>query len=65
MTDARCSELEEIEMVRLTGHGVVLTADGNFIKAGNAAEQAEGKTKTMAYGILKAHNHSGNMDQLS
>lgn len=51
-------------MVRLTGHGVVLTADGNFINAGNAEEQAEGKTKTMAYGILKAHNHSGNMDQL-
>lgn len=50
-------------MVRLIDHGVVLTENGNFIKA-EIVEKDEGKTKTMAYGILKAHNHSGNMEQL-
>ena len=51
-------------MVKLTDHGVVLAADGTFAAAENVLQQAEGKTKTMAYGILKAHNHSDNMEQL-
>ena len=63
MTEERYFELEENEMVRLIDHGVVLTENGNFIKA-EIVEKDEGKTKTMAYGILKAHNHSGNMEQL-
>lgn len=42
----------------------MLAADGTFAAAENVLQQAEGKTKTMAYGILKAHNHSDNMEQL-
>ena len=51
-------------MVTLTNHGVVLSADGSFSATEDAALQAEGKTKTMAYQVLKSHNHSDNMDQL-
>ena len=51
-------------MVKLTDHGVVLAADGTFAAAENVLQQAEVKTKTMAYGILKAHNHSDNMESI-
>lgn len=51
-------------MVTLTNHGVMLSADGSFSATEDAALQAEGKTKTMAYQVLKSHNHSDNMDQL-
>lgn len=51
-------------MVRLTDHGVVLAADGTFCAAWTEQQKMEGKTKTMAYGILKDHNHSDNMQQL-
>jgi len=51
-------------MVKLTDHGVVLAADGTFSSAEDAQKKTEGKAKTMAYGILKAHNHSNNMEQL-
>ena len=51
-------------MVKLTEHGVVLAADGTFAAAEDALQKAEGKEKTMAYGILKTHNHSNNMEQL-
>ena len=51
-------------MVKLTEHGVVLAADGTFAAAEDALQKAEGKAKTMAYGILKAHNHSNDMEQL-
>ena len=42
----------------------MLSADGSFSATEDAALQAEGKTKTMAYQVLKSHNHSDNMDQL-
>lgn len=51
-------------MVTLTNHGVMLSADGSFSATEDPALQAEGKTKTMAYQVLKSHNHSDNMDQL-
>ena len=51
-------------MVKLTDHGVVLAADGTFSSAEDAQKKTEGQAKTMAYGILKAHNHSNNMEQL-
>lgn len=51
-------------MVRLTDHGVVLAADGTFTAVKCGEQQSGGKRKTMAYGILKAHNHSDNMEQL-
>ena len=51
-------------MVTLTNHGVMLSADGSFSATEDAALQGEGKTKTMAYQVLKSHNHSDNMDQL-
>ncbi|MEI3167647.1 MAG: hypothetical protein V8S58_06610 [Lachnospiraceae bacterium] len=51
-------------MVKLTEHGVVLAADGTFAASEDALQKAEGKAKTMAYGILKAHNRSNNMEQL-
>lgn len=39
------------EMVTLTNHGVMLSADGSFSATEDAALQAEGKTKTMAYQV--------------
>ena len=50
-------------MVTLTKHGVILGSDGNFRQA-EESEKTAGKSKTMTYGILKAHNHSGDMEQL-
>ena len=50
-------------MVTLTKHGVILESNGNFRRAEDP-DKVVGKTKTMTYGILKAHNHSGNMEQL-
>lgn len=50
-------------MLTLTKHGVVLESNGNFRRAEDA-DKVVGKTKTMTYGILKTHNHSGNMEQL-
>ena len=47
----RGQEQEDEKMVKLTDHGVVLAADGTFAAAENVLQQAEGKTKTMAYGI--------------
>ena len=43
------------------------TAEGAFVlagKLGNAPEKEEAKKQTIAYGILKDHNTSGNMDKL-
>ncbi len=51
-------------MVKLTDHGVVLAADGTLAAVEHEQQKTEGKTKTMAYGIFKAHNHSGNMEAL-
>lgn len=60
----RRQEQKDEKMVELTDHGVVLAADGTFSSAEDAQKKTEGKAKTMAYGILKAHNHSNNMEQL-
>ncbi len=51
-------------MVKLTGHGVFL--DENFqVMEKDCPGVAEGRAKTMAYGILKAHNQSGDMENLA
>ncbi|MDO4268497.1 MAG: hydratase [Eubacteriales bacterium] len=53
-------------MVKLTNHGVFLSKDWEFsdrpLEGGLTAK--EGKTRTMAYGIMEAHNHSGDMEHL-
>lgn len=67
-------------MIKLTDQRVILNGQGEFVpfdqaqagdslrvanSAGSAcAEWETGKKRTMAYRILKAHNHSGNMEQL-
>ena len=53
-------------MVTLFDHGVILDAAGNVSDASAAPSQAveDGRQKTMAYRILAAHNHSGNMQHL-
>lgn len=48
-------------MVKLMDHGVFLSRTGAVSLTGNTAQ---GRTKTMTYGILSQHNHSGNMEQL-
>lgn len=52
-------------MVKLTGHGVILN-DRYEISACAPDGQAalEGRTRTMAYGILKAHNQTDDMENL-
>ncbi len=50
-------------MVRLTKHGVFLDRNGNELPAENASDYP-GKAGTMAYGILNAHNQSGDMEHL-
>lgn len=53
-------------MVTLFDHGVILDAVGNVSDASAAPSQAveAGRQKTMAYRILAAHNHSGDMQHL-
>ena len=52
-------------MVRLIEHGVFIDKSYNVILgADNFGNVEEGRKKTMAYKILKKHNHSGNMEQL-
>ncbi|WP_432630938.1 hydratase [Brotaphodocola sp.] len=50
-------------MAKLTNHGVCLSEHYEVTPAGEE-KRAEGRKKTIAYRILEAHNHSGNMDQL-
>lgn len=66
----------EMDAVRLIAQGVFLDAEFHVInemeiggvwdEAGRQLQErkAEGKMGTMAYRILKAHNHSDNMEQL-
>ena len=62
-------------MIKLSSTGAYLVDGKEVIEAGSAEavkaqlgsrylEQAEAKKNTMAYGILNAHNTSGNMDKL-
>lgn len=51
-------------MVRLTGHGVFLDENGQVMEEGCPSVE-EGRTRTMAYSILKAHNLSGDMENLA
>ena len=49
-------------MITVSNHSVVYE-NGAFRPAAEA-DKAAGRSKTMAYGILASHNHSGNMDAL-
>ena len=51
-----------IIMINVSNHAVIYR-NGGFSPAGEA-DRASGKAKTMAYGILAAHNTSGSMDSL-
>ena len=55
-------------MVKLTDKGIFLTKQGEVLDpvslAGPAQAAAVGRTKTMAYKILKAHNQGGDMEHL-
>lgn len=50
-------------MITLTNEGVVLTTAGKVLKADEKAK-AELSQNTLAYQIMKAHNHSDNMEDL-
>ena len=50
-------------MVTLTAHGVFLNPDGSLCAAPTLSA-AEARCNGMAWRILEAHNHSGNMEQL-
>ena len=50
-------------MVTLTAHGVFLNPDGSLC-ANPTLPEAEARRNGMAWRILEAHNHSGNMEQL-
>ena len=50
-------------MVTLTDHGVFLNPDGTPC-ASPALSEAEARRNGMAWRILEAHNHSGNMEAL-
>ena len=66
----------EVSMIQLYDGGAYVlngteiiadTAEGAFIlagKLGNVPDKEEAKKQTIAYGILKAHNTSDNMDKL-
>ena len=66
--------LNKSKAVTLTGHGVFLDAgcrvtDGEILSKEKGeqefqARKASGRTRTMAYRILKSHNHSGDMEHL-
>lgn len=49
-------------MIKLTGHGVYI--DRQFRIVADETNRGQCEQNTMAYGILKAHNHSGNMEKL-
>ena len=49
-------------MIKLRENGAFLV-NGQLVDTANVSKE-EGKTKTIAYGILKDHNVSGNMDKL-
>ncbi len=51
-------------MIRLIDHGVFLTKQGDIIENKDIREKDEGRKKTMAYGILQAHNKSGDRENL-
>lgn len=51
-------------MIRLIDHGVFLTKQGDIIENRDIREKDEGRKKTMAYGILQAHNKSGDRENL-
>ena len=52
-------------MVRLTDRGVFLDENFQVMEAASGGRDiAEGRARTMAYGLLKAHNQSGDMENL-
>ena len=52
-------------MIQLTGHGVYLTAGGDFVQEpANGLTREEGRQKTLTFQILKKHNKNPGMDQL-
>ncbi|MBQ2462847.1 MAG: hydratase, partial [Clostridia bacterium] len=48
----------------LNGRDLVTDANEAALKAGHPVSQAEAAQGTIAYGVLKAHNKSGDMDHL-
>jgi aconitate hydratase len=51
-------------MIRLTAHPVYLDGRGNILPE-EGKDTYAGRAGTMAYRILKAHNHSGDMEHLN
>lgn len=49
---------EERDMVKLTGHGVYLSEQFEILDPAVCDAPEMARTRTMAYGILKAHNYS-------
>lgn len=51
-------------MVKLTNHMVYLNSRGETAAPRNEEEKTLAGTRTISYGILQAHNHSGDMENL-
>ncbi len=51
-------------MIKLTDHGVFLSKDWEFVSEYEGVSAGEGRARSMAWNILEAHNHSGDMDHL-
>ena len=51
-------------MIHLYDHGEFLLKNGNFASECFGASKEKAREKTMAWKILEAHNHSGNMERL-
>ena len=51
-------------MIKWYDHGVFLLHDGSFASECFGTSKEKAREKTMAWKILKAHNHSGDMEQL-
>ena len=51
-------------MIKLTDHGVFLSKNWEFTAQLPGASMQENRKKSMAWKILEAHNHSGDMDHL-
>ncbi len=52
------------DMIRLTDHGVFLDGRWEVMEGPDCPDAAEGRAGTMTYGVLKAHNQSGDMENL-
>ena len=62
--ERRTPKSKEDAMIKLTEHGVFQNGNGTFADQMTGITAAEGRSRTMAWNILKSHNCSGDMEHL-